>query len=220
MFLTRFRFNPSRRDTRKLLASPQVTHAAVLDSFPEPAARPGDGPRVLWRVDQNSRADIALYISSPSRPDLTHLVEQAGWPSTPTWETRDYTTLLKSLAEGQRWAFRLTANPVRNGRRTPDGPTRRYGHVTVQQQRDWLLNRAAAAGFQIPAAEAGQADVVVHSRSARTFARQGSRVTIVTATYDGTLEIIDADAFRATLTHGLGKAKAYGCGLLTLAPAR
>ena len=27
------------------------------------------------------------------------------------------------------------------------------------------------------------------------------------------------DAFRRTLTHGLGKARAYGCGLMTLAPA-
>jgi len=42
-------------------------------------------------------------------------------------------------------------------------------------------------------------------------------VTLVTVTYDGLLEVTDPDALRRTLTRGLGRAKAYGCGLLTLA---
>ncbi len=44
-------------------------------------------------------------------------------------------------------------------------------------------------------------------------------VTLTTVTYDGILQITDADAFRRALTNGIGHAKAYGCGLLTLAAA-
>ncbi|MFD5550034.1 type I-E CRISPR-associated protein Cas6/Cse3/CasE, partial [Streptomyces goshikiensis] len=46
---------------------------------------------------------------------------------------------------------------------------------------------------------------------------QANRVPLVTVTFDGCLEVTDPAALRRTLTLGLGKAKAYGCGLMTLA---
>ena len=51
-----------------------------------------------------------------------------------------------------------------------------------------------------------------------SFKRGTGTVTLTTATYDGALDIVDADAFRRTLTRGIGHGKAYGCGLLTIAP--
>jgi CRISPR system Cascade subunit CasE len=41
-----------------------------------------------------------------------------------------------------------------------------------------------------------------------------------TAVFEGQLEITDTEAMRRSLTGGIGPAKGYGCGLLTLAPAR
>src|SRR6266542_152290 len=105
MHLTRFRINTIRRGARKLLGSPQAMHAAVLSGF----AR---------RVDQHLDRQVTLYILSPGQPDLTHLVEQAGWPTTETWLTRPYQPFLDTLQAGQQWAFRLTANPTRSGRKT------------------------------------------------------------------------------------------------------
>jgi CRISPR system Cascade subunit CasE len=219
MYLTRFRINSARRGARHLLSSPQVMHAAVLAGFPDPSNHVTPNARTLWRVDHGSNAQIALYIVSPTAPDLTHLVEQAGWPTTETWQTRPYDSLLDSLKPGQQWAFRLTANPVRSGRgKSEGGRTRRFGHVTAEQQREWLLSRTKVAGFTIPAAELGEPDIIVHSRMTHVFQRQSRKVTIQSATYDGRLEVSDSDALRRTLTLGLGHAKAYGCGLLTLAP--
>jgi len=43
-------------------------------------------------------------------------------------------------------------------------------------------------------------------------------VSLVTASFEGLVIIADADLLRATLVSGLGRAKGYGCGLLTLAP--
>jgi CRISPR system Cascade subunit CasE len=122
---------------------------------------------------------------------------------------------------GPATGIRLTANPVRSGRSKPaDTRTRRFGHVTVAQQRDWLLSRSKLAGFTVPVGELGESDVIVHNRMTHTFRRQNGKVTIQSATYDGRLEVADPDALRRTLTLGLGHAKAYGCGLLTLAPVR
>src|SRR5690606_28978905 len=65
VYLTRFRMNTARRGAQKLLSSPQAMHAAVLASFPEPPTG-GDGPRVLWRVDETRHARAVLYIASPT----------------------------------------------------------------------------------------------------------------------------------------------------------
>jgi CRISPR system Cascade subunit CasE len=216
VYLTRFRINPARRGARKLLTSPQAMHAAVLSGFAEPDTGRAEKPRVLWRLD-GSGHDQLLYIVSPAEPDLTHLVEQAGWPTTETWQSRRYADLLASLQPGQRWAFRLTANPVHNGRLPHQSETQRIGHVTVEQQQRWLLSRAARAGFRLITAESGQPDLTIHRRHTYAFHRGGHRVTLRVATYDGHLEVTDADALRTVLTTGLGHAKAYGCGLLTLA---
>ncbi|MGH3450456.1 MAG: type I-E CRISPR-associated protein Cas6/Cse3/CasE [Haloechinothrix sp.] len=219
MYLTRFQINTARRGARKLLASPQAMHAAVLASFADPAAHNRDGARTLWRVDNGPLAQSTLYIASPTKPDLTHLVEQAGWPTTDTWRTRPYDSFLNSLQPGQQWAFRLTANPTRNGRSPKHSDTRRFGHVTVDQQQDWLLRRAKDAGFEVTTDQPGERDLIVHSRITRQFKRSAGTITLRMATYDGRLEVTNAEALRTTLTAGIGHAKAYGCGLLTLAPA-
>ncbi len=252
MFLTRFRVNVARPGGRRLISSPQVTHAAVMSAFPhllpgDGPGRPG-GPRVLWRLDANSRAEVLLYVVSPDRPDLTHLVEQAGWPHVatkeePGWLTRPYGPFLERLASGSEWDFRLTANPVHYARRKDGEPTKRTAHRTPHHQMDWLLKRCQEeTGFRVtqkPDHARLLPDGTTHQgrphhgdryhltvRDVRPLkflkpaegTAAKNRVTVLTATFDGRLEVTDPDALRRTLTQGLGKAKAYGCGLMTLAP--
>jgi len=218
MHFTRFEINPARRAARFLLASPQKLHAAVLAAFPSTAQTEGEG-RVLWRIDQHPN-QVVLYLASPGKPDLTHLVEQVGWPSSHGWDTRDYTTLLDRLTTGEEWRFRLKANPVSSRRKnTTVERSQRFGHVTVAQQACWLLDRAERNGFTVPEGEHGEPDVAVRGRETLKFARAGQTVTLATAVFEGRLKITDAELFRSNLIHGIGPAKGYGCGLLTLAPA-
>ncbi|WP_030745206.1 type I-E CRISPR-associated protein Cas6/Cse3/CasE [Streptomyces sp. NRRL F-5135] len=252
MYLTRFRFNTARPEAQRLLGSPNRLHGAVNMAFPEPPARDGNGPRVLWRLDHAPAGRVDLFISSPSRPDLTHLTEQAGWPSLGAegWATFAYGEFLEALRQGDVWAFRLTANPVHHIRKEPEPlgtPTKRAAHVSPRHQIGWLLKHQERAGFTVikrPAddntATADESyEVTVHDRMPIRFGKspnegtkmRGGRtqdgrtpvardVRFVRATFDGRLTITDLMAFRRTLTHGLGKAKAYGCGLMTLAPVR
>ncbi|MGK4584407.1 type I-E CRISPR-associated protein Cas6/Cse3/CasE [Kitasatospora sp. HPMI-4] len=234
MFLTRFRLNTARTGTRRLLSSPQRLHAAVMSSFAEPPGQPDGGPRILWRVDHNSPAEVLLYLVSPQRPDLTHLVEQAGWPATGGWQTFDYAPFLNGLTAGSTWSFRLTANPVHSIRRKEGEPTKRTAHLTHRHQAQWLLGRQEKGGFSIIEKtpdrqllpQGDEHELIVRDQRGLDFTKTeqpggpGRRVTLVTATYDGRLRVTDPDAFRRTLTAGLGKAKAYGCGLMTLAPVR
>lgn len=218
MFLTRFEINGARRASRALLSSPQRLHAAVLAAFPagEAASTAAAHGRVLWRLDEQAH-DPVLYVVSPREPDLTHLAESVGRPATQGWDTRDYRPFLDRLVKGGQWAFRLAANPVRRGRKTSSSPhTQRFGHVTVEQQTQWFLAQAEKHGFEVLIAR-DEPDVAVRGRRTVRFERQGRPVTLSTATFEGRLEIADVDAFRAALAGGIGPAKGYGCGLLTLA---
>jgi CRISPR system Cascade subunit CasE len=211
MHLTRFEINPQRRAARALLASPHRVHAAVLAAFPESR----DEGRVLWRLD-DGRHDVVLYVVSPDKPDLSHLVETVGRP-TYGWQTRDYGPFLDGLAAGERWAFRLLANPVHNARPAEGGRGKRVGHVTVAQQTDWFLRQAARHGFAVPGGALGEPDVAVRARRILRFARGSRSVTLSTALYEGVLRVEDPAALRAALVVGIGPGKGYGCGLLTLA---
>ncbi|MCP2314027.1 CRISPR system Cascade subunit CasE [Kitasatospora paracochleata] len=203
-----------------------------MSSFPDllPTA---PGPRVLWRVDHNASAEVQLYVVSPSRPDLTHLVEQAGWPAaaaagTAGWQTYGYAPFLERLDKGTVWNFRLTANPVHQARVKDGAPTKRTAHLTARHQMQWLLQRQETGGFRIAAkprerqhTEHGdEHHLAVHAQRSLAFSKRGTpgTVTLTTVTFDGRLEVTDPDALRGVLTAGLGKAKAYGCGLMTLAP--
>ncbi|MGW5609445.1 type I-E CRISPR-associated protein Cas6/Cse3/CasE [Streptomyces sp. NPDC003753] len=233
MYLTRFRVNTARPGARRLLSSPQAMHATVMSSFPQVLPTAEQAPRVLWRIDRNATAEVLLFVVSPDRPDLTHLVEQAGWPAaaasgTPGWQTYAYTPFLERLEKGSAWNFRLTANPVHHARTRDGQPTKRTAHLTPRHQLQWLLARQDAAGFNVLAkpedrrrTEHGdEHQLTVRDQRSLDFGKRGAsgRVTLTTVTYDGRLQVTDPDALRRVLTSGLGKAKAYGCGLMTLAP--
>lgn len=222
VFLTHMKLNPARRSTAFLLASHQRVHAAVLSGFPTPQR----DTRVLWRVDTNSAHDVNLLIASAAEPDLTHIIEQAGWPTLPeaAWTTRPYDPFLRRLANGQAWRFRLRANPVLR-RRDTNGRIHTIP-LTPNHSVEWLTARAEGWGFEVASDNFGNGDrvpeVSVSDATSITFTRRsapensGRRVTIASAQFDGLLRIQDAGRMRESLTQGLGRAKAYGCGLLTL----
>jgi CRISPR system Cascade subunit CasE len=242
-FLSRIYLNPARQHTRHLLTEPQKMHAAVLFGVPTQPVK----ERVLWRVDTDNPLRPAVLVLTQTPPSWEHLREQAGWPSSddptdPQVVVRDYQPFLERLSNGDEFAFRLTANPVQSSKRpatlTPAqkarstdgalGRSARLGHRTVVSQTAWLTRRAPRLGFEIPLSSAsdtvGQAvpDLVVTARVRVSFRRPNTpeRVVIQVVTYEGHLRVTNADELRQAMLHGVGPAKAYGCGLLTLAPLR
>lgn len=227
--LTRMYLNPARRSGQRLLFNRQAMHAAVMAAF-SPATHDHMEGRPLWRLDQEGAQRHVLYVVSPKEPDLTHVVEQAGWANE-RWDSVDYTTFLNRLQRGQRWGFRLTANPVQSVV-VGDGRSKVFPHVTVAQQLQWLQKRAAGWGFDLLTPDGAlhtedseqPVSVTVTQRRDERFNRRGEHrgkgqhVTLRMAQFDGYLQVADADALRSAMTGGMGRAKAYGCGLMTLRP--
>lgn len=235
MYLSRIEINPRRRETMRALASPQVFHAALEAAFP---TRSDDksGRELLWRIDSLNRgAHTAFYIimQSVRKPDFTSVAEQFGWPASDQaqGETREYGSFLAGLKNGQSWRFRLRANPVRHDPKRENGRLVRgkiQAHVTVDWQKWWLVKRAPSFGFALLTPDGKAAAVeyekpcfdmlaldVVH-RETMNFRRGQERVTLSMATFEGGLCVTDAETLAARMRQGIGRAKAYGCGLLTL----
>lgn len=222
MYLTSFDINRARRGAQKLLGSPHAMHAAVMSSFPPSVEQVAeDGGRILWRVD-TTPTRTRLLVASPEQPDLTALIEQAGWPTRATWRTASYSGFLGDLENGAVWGLRLRANPTHsvimpgsdggNG----SGRGKRVGHVTAGRQLEWFVSRATSLGIDVTARQGPT--VSVTARDLRKFRRGARQVTLATAQFDGVARIVDADKLRHAMRAGIGPAKGYGCGLLTLAP--
>lgn len=203
MYLSRIKLNINEKATVKFLQSPQVAHATIEGAFDD-----SDRTRKLWRLDYYKGHPYVLLLSH-NKPDLASFIEQFGYPDE-LQEIRDYQRLLDCLQMGQRYHFRLCANPVHSVSQGDDRRGKVMGHVTVAQQEKWLTDRSDRLGFAL-----GEFTVV--ERHMKKFKRQNRFVTLSTAVYEGILEIQDINIFKETLVKGIGRAKSYGCGLLTLA---
>lgn len=219
MFLTRFNVNPRSRIGARYLQNPQQLHAAIYGAMPtQPVVATGDG-RPLWRMDRQDPKAPVLWVVSPERPAFDPLAEEAGRSvEGRVYQTRPYASLLDRLAEGQVYAFRLAANASHSGRQSEQSTqTQRFGHVTAAQQRQWLVERGTRNGFSFPLTVGDEPDVAVVGGSKSSFRRDQGRVTVAVSEFMGHLQVTDPSALRHALTNGIGHARAYGCGLLTLA---
>ena len=213
---TKILLNPARRQGRKLLTNPQALHAAVCACFP-PDMNQNNG-RVLWRLDQRSHENI-LYIVGPEKPTAVHIVEQAGWDTRPA-QSAEYDRLLGQLRKGQQWNFELVANPTKSLKRGGEQRGRVVALLSAPDQLAWLHSKAESMGISFGTLEKSTAQV--GERESISFRRNSSadsspKVHLVKVRYRGCLEVTDAEKLRHTLVGGVGRAKGYGCGLLTLA---
>lgn len=209
MFFTRFPINLTRRETRRMIASPYRMHAGVAGSFPPKAdnSKTQEEGRVLWRVDDRLDGGAYLYIVSPMQPSLIGLNEQIGFPDLePLWQTRDYGPFLAQIAMGQHYAFRLVANPVvsrstRGGNTqitNAHGNSKRISHLTVVQQEAWLVGKAAYRGIDVEVPE-------LFLRQATTRAsRNGFEVL---QDEDGAPRLVVSHSHKITFSKGSGKGK-------------
>lgn len=190
-------------------------HAAVEGVLP-----PERQGRVLWRLERNG-PHASLLVQSPERPSLEHVVEQAGWPDATGGAPRiaDLEPLLFSLARGRQFGFRARLNPVQNVP-AAEGRSTRRGHRTLAHQLEWFTRRAQEDcwGFRLlKHGEEPTVGIVERERLRFVRDRGGAHVIIDTATFEGVIEVTNPSLLRNSLLNGIGSAKAYGCGLVTLA---
>jgi CRISPR-associated protein Cas6/Cse3/CasE, subtype I-E/ECOLI len=194
MYLTQININPDLNSARRALSSPQIMHAIIEKCFEE-------SQRNLWSLDDNK-----LLIVSTAQPTNREAAEQLGGLP----QTKSYAPYLESIADGDIYRFRLRANPVHSVKVKQGERGKVLAHVTIEQQENWLRIKAENLGFELGEFAVTSSEFVQFNKAG------GQRVTLKLATYDGFLTVTNRDALTAAMTDGIGRAKAYGAGLLTM----
>jgi CRISPR system Cascade subunit CasE len=171
----------------------------------------------LYRIDPLAGGGVVILVQSAAKPNwgyafcnADHLLAAPPEVNFPAF----------SFSLEQHLRFRLVANPTRkiDTKSGPDGCRRNGKRVPVRTNElyNWLARRADPAGFSIDRdSTAVQAGYIYVNK---TSDGPGQRLRSVR--YDGILKITDPAHFQESLICGIGPAKAFGFGLLSVAPVK
>ena len=97
-----------------------------------------------------------------------------------------------------------------NGRQNARGAVKscRVPLIIEEQQLQWLHRKLHNA--------ASIEAVVIHAQRPLYFRKDGKAGKIVTVTFDGLLRVLDPALLWLQMQHGIGPAKSFGCGLLSV----
>ena len=227
MYLSRLVLNVGSRDAQRDLASPYEMHRTLARVFPGSRAdaqganadrQPGHG--LLFRAEPDAAGGLAVLVQSLAPPD---------WRALPDGYVRRVdgpTAFDPQLRKGQRLRFRLVANPTvkkkvdgrTNGTRVPlVHPRAPSGHPEVAAgYLDWLERKAGDAGVSVDLDQTLDAPFEV--RFSKSKGRgQAQRVSLFGVRFDGVLTVDDPSALADSVRSGVGPAKGFGFGLLSLA---
>ena len=194
--------------------------------------------RFLYRHNEEE-SHHSILLQSVTEPDWSFLANESEGVLA---STRPYHPEKIPLQQPLR--FMLRANPVVS-RKYPDGRSRRIvigsdrkrmkelmGVSTLEEVptreellTTWLRNQGDRGGFRL--------EEVSEGRSSRTLCDVGpnrdiilrkpqqreskERITITTVDFTGILSVTDPKLFADTIRHGIGRARGFGCGLLSVA---
>jgi len=199
---------------------------------------------VLFRADVDDQGGRAvIYVQSTVEPDWScldkcknYLFPEGGIPNP---AHKNVSASYQGLRHGQTVAFSLRANPTKRIAKPSKGDDmlkgKRVALLREEEQVDWLVRKGderekgCPGGFEILVKniqeQNGEIRQIVHVNTTqegkqtgykkdKKDERRGHRMTHFAVCFDGLLRVTDPDAFRETLTRGIGPAKAFGCGLM------
>ncbi|MHB9145228.1 MAG: type I-E CRISPR-associated protein Cas6/Cse3/CasE [Symbiobacteriia bacterium] len=218
MYLSRLVLNLRDREVQHDLADCQSMHQRIMGAFP---AVEGESARaelgVLYRADTDHRnGGVTLLVQSLVEPDWSKLPEHY---LLGTAAQKYVTGHYRRIAAGSVLRFRLLANPTRriDTKSGPNGEKRNGRRVELTREDDqlaWFDRKALDAGFR-----SLELRVVGKGPALDVTGRHpAGKVVLKGVVYEGRLVVKDQERFRHALEHGVGPGKAYGFGLLSVAP--
>jgi CRISPR system Cascade subunit CasE len=208
MYLSRLFLNPHSRQVHAELAYPYELHRTLMRACSDHVKE----ERLLYRVETEPETQApVLLVQSQLLPAWERLADGylAKRPANPAVKQ-----LNLNLKPGQTLSFRLRANPTKRLSKSLSrnmDKSKRVGLYRTEEQLDWLDRKGAAHGFRVLHASASRQERTVDHRHNLQF---------LSVQFDGILQVVDPDALAAAVDSGIGSGKAFGFGLLSLAPVR
>lgn len=210
LFLSRLILDPASRQVQRELANPYELHRTLMHAFPDDVS---STLRLLYRLETNRQPPFLVLLVQSTLPPNWQVLPQAKYFLIPP-QTK---SLDGSFEPGSRFVFRLLANPTKRTRSdVEDQPGKRVALLHPQEQEAWLHRKAEHGGFDVLAVNLTQLDHQLAYKR-RTESNQVLRITHQAVRFDGMLQVKDSELFEETVTLGIGSAKGFGFGLLSLA---
>jgi CRISPR system Cascade subunit CasE len=203
MYLWSLEIDVSSYRGRSWLGNPYRVHQRLLMGLPEGLSGVA-GERLLFRIEDDRRPPRIL-VQAPLPADW-----QAAFDDHPVLLAAHEKHFEPYFAPGQRLRFMLRANPVKRSRETGD----RLGLLDEAEQLAWLSRKGEDGGFAVLACNILDRGF---QTSRRNPAKDRSRQTHLCIDFEGVLQVTDPGGLRRTIEQGIGPAKAFGFGLLSLA---
>ena len=212
MYLSKLTLNLYNKQARREIASPYEMHRTLAKAF----AQNGDfaGNRMLFRIEapQNNSISSGIDVIVQSRnidPVWDNLTVKGDYFLN---EPQTKKVNLGNLPVGI-YKFRLIANPTikKNGKR--------FGLYKEEEQLDWLKRKGRQHGFEPVFVNCSGFTIGSKSKTNKMEQDKAKKSDIYHfgVTFEGVIKINDASKAIEALLSGIGSAKAFGFGLLTVA---
>jgi CRISPR system Cascade subunit CasE len=227
MYLSKVILNPNSPAALRALADGYAFHQLIYSAFRD---GPGDLGRVLYRVEEDAARQGAplVLVQSEAEPDWEPIAIQGGAICSAVSKP-----FSPEFASEQVLRFRVRANPTVKRKFGEDAKLpghRRVGLYKHVEQRAWLDRKAATGGFDIleVTLTGGRTERIqnasVSAPSIEQFRKPDPEATSgfhkvrhLSVTFNGLLRVTDPETFVQTLANGIGSAKGFGFGLLSVA---
>lgn len=184
--------------------NPYEIHRALWKLFPADAEAARD---FLFRVERSDRNHAEVLMQSDRQPETSTNGARI-------LASREYPL---SFQAGQRLRFLLVANPVKTindemGRKDAEGETKkcRVPLIREDEQRAWIVRKYEKAA----SLESLIIDPVLPLRFRKS--KEGRVGKVQPVKFQGILTVEQPDVMIKLVHSGIGPAKAFGCGLVSL----
>ncbi|MGO8705959.1 MAG: type I-E CRISPR-associated protein Cas6/Cse3/CasE [Candidatus Brocadiia bacterium] len=174
----------------------------------------------LFRIDPVRGGNPVILVQSANRPDWQYAFQNAQYLLAAPVDTLEKP--IPQFIAGDRLRFRLKANPVRHAcarSKHPSGApvdpkwVGKRIPVLAESLGEWLLRHGERCGFEIVSLSTPIPGYVYFNKGRDEG--QGQRLRSVL--YEGVLSVKNPAPFAEAVQSGIGRAKAFGFGLLSLA---
>ena len=210
MYLTKLTLNLRSAQARRDLGDAYEMHRTLVRAFV--ADSHSNPPRFLWRLEANTKLAAAadevngpaLLIQSEAPADWSILERLPGYLQHRA-ETKNV-ELAHLVRLHRHYRFRLLANATicRKGKR--------LALLKQEEQTAWIERQGDRHGFRIQSVSVSPHDLLTSSASGK------ASICVQRVCFEGYLEVLQPAVFENALVAGIGPAKAFGCGLLSVAP--
>ncbi|MCE2854052.1 MAG: type I-E CRISPR-associated protein Cas6/Cse3/CasE [Chloroflexaceae bacterium] len=205
---TTIQLNLTHAEVQRDLNDCQGMHRRIMRLFQHVNAT-RDTNEILYRIDRNG-ADWQLLIQSTAYADVTSL--PAGYARPPIRQHDDVWERYATIQTGQQLPFMVVANIVKR-----DNVLRAMRTIyDVAEQHVWLARKGIQHGFAVDMTAQALVPLTIDRDPPVTGVHPNGQLSYDAFRIRGTLTVTDAAQCVQALVTGIGKAKAYGFGLLSV----